>query len=416
MNVLLSFLGRGKLLPGQAAGRPQYEKAAYRFQNGREYQTSFFGLALWKHLAETGRRPHRWVILGTPGSIWGALGECLDSNAYEQCLDWIDRLEKQSAANATTDADILARPNALAEGLGLAPKALSLRLIPEGATTHDQARFANVLAEELASEDRVSLDLTHGFRHLPVIAAFTLSALQWLRNVRLEGFYYGALEMAPRDQPKPVIEIPVCAQLAHIAAASATFRLTGSYRELAEQRGPAERPLLDSADFFESLNRLDLAAGPARNALAQLNAETGAQLLSTPVADELKTAFDWVAGNRSPALRMMDKSELYFQRGEYMKCVTLALEAVILHAASRMGCPLQPGKYDETTRKAAWKWVQDNLSNRFIFNDLHALRNAIAHGTAPSYPSVRVAMQKRESLERLLEECLTAARAFVEDK
>lgn len=62
-GTLISFLGRNTAKPG--AG---YKLARYRFPDGWEYETPFFGLAL----AET-LRPERVVILGTAGSMWDVL-------------------------------------------------------------------------------------------------------------------------------------------------------------------------------------------------------------------------------------------------------------------------------------------------------------------------------------------------------
>ena len=49
-----------------------YRETTYRFPDGTEDRTAFFGLALSRHLT-----PDATVILGTSGSRWGVLVEHL---------------------------------------------------------------------------------------------------------------------------------------------------------------------------------------------------------------------------------------------------------------------------------------------------------------------------------------------------
>ena len=62
-TTLVSFLGKN-------TGDPKtgYRNATYRFSDGRESTTPFFGLALAEAL-----KPDRLVIFGTAGSMWDVL-------------------------------------------------------------------------------------------------------------------------------------------------------------------------------------------------------------------------------------------------------------------------------------------------------------------------------------------------------
>lgn len=62
-TTLVSFLGKNTADP-----KTGYRTATFRFADGRESSTPFFGLALAKEL-----NPDFMVILGTAGSMWDAV-------------------------------------------------------------------------------------------------------------------------------------------------------------------------------------------------------------------------------------------------------------------------------------------------------------------------------------------------------
>ena len=61
MHTLVTLLGKGR-----ENARTGYREATYRFPDGSEQRTPFFGLALTRYL-----QPDALVILGTRGSQWG---------------------------------------------------------------------------------------------------------------------------------------------------------------------------------------------------------------------------------------------------------------------------------------------------------------------------------------------------------
>ena len=74
MNTLVTFLGRPR--KSKDGG---YDEATYRFPDGVDRKSAYFGLALAEHLS-----PDRVVLLGTPGSMWGVLVESLATEGDEE--------------------------------------------------------------------------------------------------------------------------------------------------------------------------------------------------------------------------------------------------------------------------------------------------------------------------------------------
>ena len=55
--------------------------------------------------------------------------------------------------------------------------------------------------------ENLSLDVTHGFRHLPMLALVAARYLARVVSVKVEELYYGALEMTTPDGETPVLRL-----------------------------------------------------------------------------------------------------------------------------------------------------------------------------------------------------------------
>ncbi len=67
--------------------------------------------------------------------------------------------------------------------------------IPEGKNQDEIWRIFEILFENIRHEDRVTLDITHSFRSIPLLTMVVLNYAKALRNITLEGIYYGAFEV-----------------------------------------------------------------------------------------------------------------------------------------------------------------------------------------------------------------------------
>ncbi len=99
--------------------------------------------------------------------------------------------------------------------------------IPMVRDTGDAVEVLLRLQSEVPARGEVFLDITHSFRHLPVVALGALTYLTSLRDVRLSAIYYGAHEVP--DEVKPIIDL------------SAVFRLMEWYH--------AVRSALEAGDY-----------------------------------------------------------------------------------------------------------------------------------------------------------------------
>ncbi len=396
---LIGFLGTGAPTNGE------YRQATYRFKDGFTVQTAFFGIALFRWLSRSpDTRPDRLTLLGTKKSMWGALYQlALEDEGPEPDLDSWDVIAEAVARDDGIDSATLERAEELVSTLmadrGFGDLQIGLRLIPYGTNRADQVRILQILAEDIDPKDRVWMDLTHGFRHLPMLGLLSALHLRHLREVRLEGIYYGALEMTREHGYTPVLSLKGLLDLADWVTALSRYEASGDCGELGAMMVRDGLPKkaahsLARASFLERSAQFDRAVQPLLDVRRDLDklAPDGPSALFT---QELRKATRWAnepdlaARQRAAAARAMDQ-------GRFVAAATAALEALVTEEVLSRGA--RPDNYharEEARRtlheesKDYWKtltrgsrvsWEKRADDPRIRFHWLNQVRNALAHG------------------------------------
>ena len=186
-HTFVTFLGRGQ--QDRETGEWVYREATYEFPDTPPTQkrTDFFGLALAEHI-----KPDRVIILGTSGSQWGVLVDKLAPEGEEENAR-LDLLEAEE--NQTVNYKMLEYFKPLMQRTVKPDKAEVVPLlIPFGKDEGDQYRILEVIAENVP-DGIVSLDLTHGFRHLGMIGFLSAFMLARIGKLEVRNLWYGALDM-----------------------------------------------------------------------------------------------------------------------------------------------------------------------------------------------------------------------------
>ena len=160
MTTLISFLGKGKEQGGS------YRTASYRFDD-QIRTVPFFGMALTEYL-----KPNRLILVGTSGSMWDVFFEREDTG--DDLLQLIDAVSN----NAVDNEMLVEHASRLSQKLGIEVECL---LIDYARDEVGQAALLGKLAERLSKGERIALDITHSFRHLPMLA---LVAARFLTHVK----------------------------------------------------------------------------------------------------------------------------------------------------------------------------------------------------------------------------------------
>lgn len=153
-TVLISFLGRSKKEEGN------YRTTVYSLEGKQQPPTAYVGYLLREYY-----KPKKMVVLGTAGSMWDNLFEInLDLGELEdQLIQLVDSVERQAVAQSQ-----------LTELAPLLGKALGceveLTIIPAARNQQEQIQVLQSIADATFGAEKLTLDVTHGFRHLPMLA------------------------------------------------------------------------------------------------------------------------------------------------------------------------------------------------------------------------------------------------------
>lgn len=366
--VQISLLGRVQ------KGQDGYQRARYLFPDGIQEQTAFFGLALARRLS-----PARLVILGTTGSMWHILLEL--TGLSDRLPELSRRLERGSEANSLDPADLEHADAALSEALGCPVR---LALIPYGRCPEEQVEILRIIAEQVSEGDHVALDVTHGLRHLPMLALLSALLLRSLRRARIVGIYYGALDLRnPASDLVPVLDLASLLAIADWSDAFARFEAGGDYGLLADQlasAGLAASVVADlrKASFCEQVCRFAKARKHLQQASRGLQAGlTGpAQLFLDPLTREIERlrAAGTLAHQRMLAYRALE-------RGDWLRTVILLFEAAVT-ACLRSDEPKDDPRFRKRVAAELRRGLRAPRAFCEAFCRLESLRNALAHGRA----------------------------------
>lgn len=373
-GTLISFLGKAKSDPLTG-----YRTATYRFDEDFARTVPLFGLALAEYL-----RPERVVILGTSGSMWDVF---IDQQASAgEAEDGRLRLLAAAEENRV-DESLLAELAPVVEArLGIP---VTLAVIPYATTQDEQVRVLQRMAAEVGEGDRVTMDVTHGFRHLPMLAVVAAHYLERVRGASVTDILYGALDMTSNGET-PVVRLGGLLDLMDWIQALAAYDGSGDYgvfAPLLEREGlPPERArLMRQAAFFERTTN----PVKARETLSSVASE--AERLASPVGGlfqpELQARMGWWRKGRRDEWELF-LADAALERGDYLRAALFLQEAYLTRCAYRHKEDWQDYAVRERLRKECYEVGGP-------FRGLVRLRNAMAHG---------VRGDDRETLRRLGDE------------
>lgn len=357
MTTLISFLGK------QQKG---YRTANYRFDAGFAREVPFFGMALAEYL-----KPDRLILLGTSGSMWDVFFE-RESGIIDESLMQISEAAEQ---NQVTEAMLQTHAKKLSERLGYP---VDCQLIPYARDEKEQVAILMELADALTQSEKVTLDVTHAFRHLPMLALVAARYLKHVRQVEVENIYYGALEMTPTGSETPVLRLGGMLKMLDWVEALATYDKDGDYGvfgQLLAEDGmePARTALLEKAAFFERTSNPVRARETLTSVFATVETHEGN--LGRLFRDELVKRISWFRGpDRAEWERSLAKS--YLDRRDYLRAATFMYEAFVTRAANAE--KRNPNDFEQ--RKAAYDQARKEKPD---VKNLEFLRNSLAHGVRP---------------------------------
>ena len=146
--------------------------------------------------------------------------------------------------------------------------------IPDGRTEEEIWEIFDLVSGQIGEGDQVILDITHGFRSIPLLAIVILNYVKAAKNVKILGVYYGAWES--RDTTvtpnrAPIFDMTPLVEMQEWAQAVNTFLRYGNSGHLRDISKHQLNPLLktekwaqNTRSFIESLYRFTMAINTCR--------------------------------------------------------------------------------------------------------------------------------------------------------
>lgn len=376
-HILISFLGKA-----QQGG--QYRQANYNFADGTQKTARFFSFALNQHI-----QPDKLIMLGTSGSMWDVLCEHLGADSHEQWASLSEAAENDAVSQAQLDNFSIPVSHALHIDC-------QLKRIPYGDNLAEQVEILQIMAAAIQAGDTVSLDLTHGLRHLPMLGLLSAMYLQTARAATINGIYYGALDRT-KDGLTPVMQLNGLLNIADWLHALDGFNKTGNlapFSELLQQDGMAQdtAKCLEDAAFFENTLNIPNARAPLKKFTeATKDGLTGIGAL---FEDSLKERIAWHKEDNF-YLRQRSNAYFYLQQGDYLRAATLGYEAFItLRVQQDRTVPkLDPQNYEHRQQ------IKLALDRNNDYKLLGQLRNALAHGIRSDVKAAQSALSSKDKLD-----------------
>lgn len=396
MTTLVSFLGKSQL-----DHQHGYRETTYRFSDGAEYRTAYFGSALAGQISAD-----RVLLIGTASSMWDYFVEAFAGDTAQEAL----RIELMDAVRSGTVTENLLEPltPTISARLGRQIEAL---IIPSAAEFADQQSILERLAAPLRRGEAVALDVTHGYRHLAMLALAAARYLAHQRGIKVEGIYYGALEMTT-DGITPVVALDGLEHLQQWGEALAAHEASGRYHVfadllVADGLSPEAAAELRRGDALLQVGNIHDAATHLRKAVRSLQAPLrGASEL---FRERILKSARWAEADRlSEKQRLLALQAL--ARGDVLRAAALGLEAFLSREVEASGGnPLQfsdKKRIDEQFGKEAKEEGQHPDWKRNAYWLLKNVRNACVHGTLPTYPPHAALLRNPERSYKELEATL----------
>lgn len=379
MNTLISFLGK------QNNG---YRETRYQL-NGKEFVTKFMGANLAKAI-----QTDKLLLVGTAGSMWDVFFE-EHGGDDELVIQLIDDVKSNQVSE-----DLLQKLTPkLQEQLGCEVRCIVIEYARDNV---EQIALLHRIANELDQNSTLSLDVTHGFRHLPMLALVAARFLKNSKNIQTNHIYYGAFEMG-QNGITPVIDLSGLLTMLDWVDALSAYKQSDNYAAFSPLLHTKHAEFLNHAAFFENINQVHNARSPLTKFQTALqNGEIDNPFISL-VQEDLNQRTQWAKGSNQYE-HQINLAKRNLDNGDYLQASIRANEAWI---SKVLGMSNQE-QSDYNNRENVSKNPSKHFSNADcqLFEDLKAIRNAMAHGTKATRPGITDILSHEEKLKNKLDEII----------
>ncbi|GEM_PF-3410582 len=321
------FFGTG--LIRARSQRNDYFRVRYLFPDGwLSEELTFCLAALLTWLRIQGKEPpNRLVLLGTGGSLWdGILAELGDLSRPALCGGFLPSLTAAVDRQDVTSEQVRLVARNLEQKLAIEVRA---HLIPRAQSQEDQLHLLRIIRQSLSPGDSLTLDVTHGYRHLPMLVLGAARLIRRVDESNIENLFYAALDMRQGGEPAPVISLAWLLELSEWADVLRELRVGGRLRALPSLiKDRSLRQALNDTGFYLARNQVSRAGKAAMNCLKSLSATQSDPLLDLtgPVIQQIP---EGIACCQRDPRRILQLARAALKEGDYVSTAILLNEAAI---------------------------------------------------------------------------------------
>ncbi len=180
------------------------------------------------------------------------------------------------------------------------PAQIETASIPEGFSTEELWAIFEIVLSKISEGDEVHFDITHAFRSLPLLGLALLNYAKAVKNIKVQGIYYGAFEkmgrsyevknMNLKDRNAPVLDLRSVSALQDWTTAAFDFIEYGRSKKWRNLTQTYIHPILkETRGQNEEASRLRAINGIVEKMEWALTTNRGQQLLEEIQFDRLKS-------------------------------------------------------------------------------------------------------------------------------
>ncbi len=353
-----------------------YRKANYQFGDD-SIASSYFGLALNKKIDAD-----KIIVLGTSGSMGDNFFLQLDgADDFESEILELTELAQQDKVSQIILDNLIDKINIYND------RKYQCKLISYAKTEMEQLDFIQQVLDLCDEKDKVTLDITHGLRHLPLLVQQVAQLLPLIKNVKIEGIYYGALDLT-QNNTTPVMNLN---GLLLINEWEKAFNVYEVYRDMNAFSDVLEKTLPNDNTHKEIINNIKKAS--FYNQTHSTEKEIFAIKTFLKIIDDKKETlppvFNLFLPRLQKELNWVEEKRLWQQKGKlaktalknsrYINAALFGFEAIELRFCEYLGII----ELDFKNRKNEINRYLSHCDDRDIVSKYHLLRqirNLIAHG------------------------------------
>jgi CRISPR-associated DxTHG motif protein len=290
-----------------------------------------------------------------------------------------------------------------------------LIIIPYCENEEEQIELLKIISKQIETKEKIDIDVTHGFRHLPMLALLSALHMRLAYKAEVQAIWYASYD--PETEKSNVYDLVGLLKIADWLQALSAFDKDGDYRVfsgLLKQSGMETTNItaLQEAGFYENILNVGDATGKLRQVTKGMNSEKQLTPDAKLLLPHVKERLDWI--NEEKQFEKQCKlGNQALKRGDYLHSVLYAYEAVITRVCHLTNANVNDfksreearGKYEAKLRNKS----KDNKEKKNYFL-LKQLRNQVAHGSRGTKGDIQKILLNEENLRNTLDKLLTIIR------